>query len=57
MSKNIGGDIFMNGFIKYFISRLPEIGILLNQYIKISGIAVLIATFIGVPVGILIKSI
>lgn len=54
MSKNIGGDIFMNGFIEYFISRLPEIGILLNQHIKISGIAVLIATFIGVPVGILI---
>lgn len=44
----------MDGFIKYFISRLPEIGRLLNQHIKISGIAVLIAIFIGVPIGILI---
>lgn len=52
--KILGGDTFMKAFLEYFISRLPEIGKLLNQHIKISGIAVLIAIFVGVPIGILI---
>ncbi|MGL5175167.1 MAG: glycine betaine ABC transporter substrate-binding protein [Cetobacterium sp.] len=44
----------MNVFFNYFISRLPEIGKLLNQHLQISGIAVLVAIMIGVPSGIMI---
>lgn len=44
----------MTIFLNYFVSRLPEIGKLLNQHIQISGIAVLVAIIIGVPCGIMI---
>ncbi|MGL5623938.1 glycine betaine ABC transporter substrate-binding protein [Cetobacterium sp.] len=44
----------MNTFFNYFISRLPEIGKLLNQHLQISGIAVLVAIMIGVPSGVMI---
>lgn len=41
-------------FINFFIKRSPEIGEAFMQHIKISGIAVLLAILIGVPLGICI---
>ncbi len=44
----------MVNFIDYFIGRLPEIGTLLVQHLKISGMAVCLSILVGIPVGILI---
>lgn len=44
----------MNSFIRYFIEKLPEVYIALMQHIQITGLAVIIAIVIGVPIGIFI---
>lgn len=41
-------------FIHYFIDRSPEIGTLLLQHLKISGLAVSLSILVGIPIGILI---